>query len=325
MVSARGPRPAPYSTVSECSVPIRRSNKSARALGEDELRIIRVQDTRFKVNPRGLRAGSAMFKAMLKSPEPIFLSGHTAVQFGAFLWAVYAQPLPSAATVDLAQLCSVAEVSLKYDFASLKAWSIEGVKTHVSTTHILRTAPSRTFVRLMRLALVYRDAALRQAVQATWLTRLHWHTLPPAPALAVADKYGLQDLLCHASYAHLVSVAPCTGAGVDVDVDLDSPLLTPAQNLHVLCGYHSLRAAWKHLQRAPPPSRGPARWALEAGRPSAFAPVDVLWRLLAMERHLERDAVLRVCMDAGCREVALDAIARKRTEIAENLHHHFDL
>jgi hypothetical protein len=241
--------------------------------------------------------------------------------------------------VDLAQLCSVAEVSLKYDFASLKAWSIEGVKAHVSTTHVLRTAPSRTFVRLMRLALVYRDAALQQAVQAAWLTRLHWHTLPPAPALAVADKYGLQALLCHASYAHLVSVAPCTGAGVDEDVDLDSPLLSPAQNLHVLCGYHSLRAAWKQLQRAPP-SFAPhpacaaharcevawaARWALEAGRPSAFAPVDVLWRLLAMERHLERDAVLRVCMDAGCREVALDAIARKRTEIAENLHHHFDL
>ncbi|KAJ6508269.1 hypothetical protein C8R45DRAFT_1207977 [Mycena sanguinolenta] len=336
MVATRGQRSA--MTTAECSIPIRRLLNSTA--GEDDLRIIKVQNTRFKVNPRVLRAGSRIFKTLFQDLEStIDLSGHTASQFRAFLWAAYARPLPSAKSVDVGRLCSIAEVAFTYDFSALKLWSLEGIRTHVNSTPLLRTAPSRTFVRLIQVALLYRDTILSRAIQSKWLTRMHWHDTDPAPALVVADAYSLQHLLSHAYYVHLVNVAPRIARALPID-DGGSPL-SAAQNLHVLCGYYSLLAAWKQLQVSPPACTPPdstvcrehtrceiawkARWALEVGHSSAFSPVDVLCRLLFMERQLEVDEVLKDCMTPGCRVEALDAIARKRGEISENLHHHFDL
>ncbi|KAJ7690353.1 hypothetical protein B0H17DRAFT_1065016 [Mycena rosella] len=342
MVSTRIQRPAPYSmTSSECTTPIRRIlNYNS---GEDDLRIIRVQNMRFKVNAHILREGSPVFKSILhkSGDSPIVLSGHTGSQFRAFLWALYAQPLPGAKNLDIARLCSIAEVALKYQFNSLMLWSMDGIKTLVNAPDtLLRTAPSEIFVRLTRLALLYRDTHLSRSIQLKWLTRIHWHDLPPAPALVVADAYDLRHLLCHAYYVHLVDVSPRIARGQPIG-GAGSPL-TPTQNLHVFCGYHSLLALWRQLQDAAPAfAPAPtctasahaqrcavawaARWALEAGRATTLSPVDVLCRLLFMERQLEADEVLKACMDEGCRLEALDAVAKKRAEISDNLHHHFDL
>ncbi|KAJ7741387.1 hypothetical protein B0H16DRAFT_1565628 [Mycena metata] len=216
---------------------------------------------------------------------------------------------------------------------------MEGIKSLVNGSNtILRTAPSETFVRLIRLALLYRDPVLSRAVQSKWLTRLHWHDLPAPPALVVADDLDLRHLLCHAYYVHLVDVAPRIDREQSIDIG-DSPL-SAVQNLHVFCGYHSLLAAWKQLQESAPPFPPDAacsshaqcviawnaRWALETARVNtAFVAVDVLRRLLFMERRLEVDAVAADCMTAGCMSAALHAIATKRAEISDNLHHHFDL
>jgi hypothetical protein len=214
---------------------------------------------------------------------------------------------------------------------------MDGIKTLVSSPDsVLRTAASETFVRLMRLALLYRDGDLSPSIQSKWLTRIHWHDLPPTPALVVADAYDLRHLLCHAYYVHLVNVSPRIVRSQSISAG--SPL-TPTQNLHVFCGYHSLLACWRQLQESAPlftpvhkcvtHSRcliaWNARWALETGRETTLSPVDVLCRLLVMERNLEADGVLRECMHEGCRLEALETIAKKRAEISDNLHHHFDL
>ncbi|KAJ6583926.1 hypothetical protein DFH09DRAFT_263931 [Mycena vulgaris] len=214
---------------------------------------------------------------------------------------------------------------------------MEGIRKLVNAPNtLLRTAQSETFVRLIRLALLYRDADLSRSVQSKWLTRMHWHDLPPAPAILVADVYDLRHLLSHAYYVHLVNVEPRIARGQSIGPG--SPL-TPTQNLHIFCGYHSLLASWRQLQEAAP-AFAPnaectsherclvawkARWALETGRATTLSPVDVLCRLLIMERHLEVDRVLKECMHEDCRLEALDAIAKKRAEISDNLHHHFDL
>ncbi|KAK7048740.1 hypothetical protein R3P38DRAFT_2606637 [Favolaschia claudopus] len=335
MVAARGQRSTPYSMMnSECPIPLRRTLSYP---GDDD-RVIRVQNMRFKVNANILRAGSSAFKNIFKSQDsPVVLSGHTAAQFRAFLWAVYAHPLPTAKTLDIPRLCSIAEVSFKYGFDSLKRWSMDGIRTKVNAPNTpLRTAPSETFVRLIRLALLYRDADLSRSIQSKWLTRIHWHDLPPVPAILIADAYDLRHLLCHAYYVHLVDVSALIADGKRL---MDDSLLSPTQTLHVFCGYHSLSALWRQLQETPPTfSAHPqctsharcqvvwaARWALETGRSWAFAPVDVLCRLLFMERHLEMDELVKSCMTEGCRREALDAIARKRGEVSDNLQHHFDL
>ncbi|KAJ7143625.1 hypothetical protein C8R43DRAFT_891513 [Mycena crocata] len=183
---------------------------------------------------------------------------------------------------------------------------MEGIKSLVSAPNsILRTASSPTFVRLTRLALLYRDAPLSRTIQSKWLSRLHWHDLPPAPAIVVADACDLRHLLCHAYYVHLVNVAPRIARAQPIGAG--SPL-SAAQNVHVFCGYHSLMAAWRQLQDAPPafvagPKCGAhdqcivawtARWALETERASLFQPVDVLRRLLYMDCHLQEDEVLEL-------------------------------
>ncbi|KAJ7643656.1 hypothetical protein FB45DRAFT_895666 [Roridomyces roridus] len=216
---------------------------------------------------------------------------------------------------------------------------MDGIKSLVeSANSILRTAQSETFIRLIRLALLYHSPDLSRAVQSRWLTRMHWHELPSAPALVIADAYDLRHLLCHAYYVHLVNVAHLIVRTQPIDMYLS---LSASQNLHVLCGYHSLRAVWRHLQTDPLEFRRAegcssqghkrclvawaTRWAVEIERPSALPSVDVLRRLFLMEQHLEADVLLRECMRPGCWRVALDAIARKRAEISDNLHHHFDL
>ncbi|KAJ7133550.1 hypothetical protein C8R44DRAFT_25143 [Mycena epipterygia] len=214
---------------------------------------------------------------------------------------------------------------------------MEGINALIgSPDTLLRTAKSETFVRLVRLALLYHDWDLCRSVVSRWLSRLHWHSISPAPAIVLADAFNLRQLLCHAYYVHLVNVAPRIARSLPIDAG--SPL-NSTQNVHVLCGYHSLLASWRQLQEAPPTFTAAAtcashprcliawtaRWALETGRSTALPPVDLLRRLFVMEENLTADEVLRECMGSECKLRALEAITRKRAEISDNLHHHFDL
>ncbi|KAJ7143628.1 hypothetical protein C8R43DRAFT_1014895, partial [Mycena crocata] len=178
---------------------------------------------------------------------------------------------------------------------------MEGIKSLVSAPNsILRTASSPTFVRLTRLALLYRDAPLSRTIQSKWLSRLHWHDLPPAPAIVVADAAicgtcSATPTTCTSSTSPRIARAQPIGAG------------SPQRRAERAC---LLRIPLAHGRVAP--AAGPrrrscrpqvwahdqcivawtARWALETERASLFQPVDVLRRLLYMDCHLQEDEVL---------------------------------
>lgn len=239
--------------------------------------------------------------------------------------------------VPLSRLCSIAEVAYLYSFKSLQSWALDGLSAVVNSPNtILRSASSAMFARVLRLAIIYNQRTLSISIQSKWMSRIHWHELPPTPAILFADEFGLRYLLSHAYYVHLVNVSSRISNIERIDVD--SPL-SPSQNLHVLCGYYSLSAYWKHLQHDPTsfePSEEcrsheqcliawKARWAVAADQHSPFPTVDVFNRLVSLETRLRADELLNVCMTRSCKIAALYSIRKKRGEISGCLHHHFDL
>lgn len=254
-----------------------------------------------------------------------------------FYFASTISPLPDPTDIPLPSLLSIAEIALKYSFKALKTWAIDGVQTLVTSHDTpLRTAPTEIFIRMLRLSLIYHRPDLGVSIQNKWITRIHWHELPPVPAILMADMHDLQYLLSHALYVHMVNMAPRIAAGKRIDGD--SPL-TPNQNLHIFCGYNSLAAYWTHLRSEAPAfvaapkcashdlckAAWEQKWFEVMKGPMVYLNVDVLRRLMFVGSVLEEDRFLKVCMKEGCLRSALESVSRKRTDISNNLHHHFDL
>ncbi|KAJ3534688.1 hypothetical protein NMY22_g6814 [Coprinellus aureogranulatus] len=255
--------------------------------------------------------------------------------------------------LPLDQLFSIAELSYQFRLARLQRWSIESIALILNSAQTpLRTADSQTFARALRIALVYGQASLSTSIQAKWLTRLHWRDLPSVPAILFADRYELRNLLGHAYYIHLIELTepkPSSSWAKAVDITeycrapttSDSPL-TPAQRTHLLAGYYSLNAYWKRLRASPPPIDSDdhrctnhdrclavwrLRWTVVCSKPCppGVPDVDVLRRLKWVEDWLRRDELMRVCMEHGCWQGAIQSVARIRDEVVRNLGHHFDL
>lgn len=201
----------------------------------------------------------------------------------------------------------------------------------------LRTASNETFLRALRLAILYRRPDISSSIQVKWLTRILWHELSPLPAILFADKYDFRSLLSHAYYTHMVDLGGrLTNSAFLAD---SSSILNRRQKTHILAGHLSLSTYWKRLRMTPPSfQQAPQcnlhrqccaawkmRWSVACSRPCAISDADVLRRLRCIEDVLKEDVLLKVCLAPQCRTSALESISRKRTEISNHLHHHFDL
>ncbi|TFK34740.1 hypothetical protein BDQ12DRAFT_635964 [Crucibulum laeve] len=268
--------------------------------------------------------------------EPLVFSGHTVDQFRKLLWAFISYPSIELRQFTLEELLSINELAHKYYQLDVRAWAISalaGIVNHPCSP--LRTASSQLFLRVLRLAVLCNKPELSLSIQIKWITRLHWHQLSPTPAILIADIFNLRHLLSHAYYMHLVLMqSPSKPPRFKKD-----PELTPKQNMHVQCGYYSLMSYWRHLQTTPPEFKRSAqcdnhrqcveawkmRWYKASSRLCPHPEIDVLSRLRFMQDTLEADLLLGVCLTVQCRTQALASVSKKREEIANNLHHHFDL
>ncbi|KAF9262985.1 hypothetical protein L218DRAFT_1000222 [Marasmius fiardii PR-910] len=273
------------------------------------------------------------------SSDPICLSGHNVEQFRDLLWASHLEPLPDAQVIPLPRLLSVAELSFKYQFKSLSRWSMEGLRRLVvnSTSTKIRYAPDISLGRLLKLCILYQQGDLCTRVQEQWLARIYCRELSPFAAITVGDKCGYPQFVGHAMYIHMVEVssriANCER------IDLGSPL-THSQNLHIFCGYYSLKAYWRQLSQSPPsythspecrsPHKCKASWSkrwklCSSSELSTYPDVDVQRKLMELQKRLSSDPALKDSMSVGCRAHALNMLVQKRHEVSNNLHHHFDI
>ncbi|KAG7088054.1 hypothetical protein E1B28_012087 [Marasmius oreades] len=323
---------------------------AAKAAPSDnsQCRWVLIKKALLELNPSEvykLSKKSTIFHIFFTSPtgsapsDPIRLSGHNVEQFRDLLWAAQLEPLPDPQSTPLPRLLSVAELSFKYQLKSLSRWSMEGLRRLASnpTSTKIRYAPDISLGRLLKLSILYQQSDLSTRLQEQWLTRVYRQELSPFAAITVGDKCGLPQFVGHAMYIHMVDMA--SRIADSERIDLGSPL-THSQNLHIFCGYYSLRAYWRQLSQCPPsyshspecryPSKCSAAWirrwkACSSSELSAHPDVDVQRKLLELQRRLSPDLVLRESMPAGCRAGALNTVTQKRNEVSNNLHHHFDI
>ncbi|KAF8963021.1 hypothetical protein BDZ97DRAFT_1066592 [Flammula alnicola] len=309
------------------------------------LRFVLVDDTLFKV-PEGFFQQMPLeiqefvkFSSGLGSkPEaPIRLVGHTNDQFKQILTAYNAYPSLDVHALTLDHLLTIGELSLRYGLRDLARWFLPAFKATVTSHRTpLRTASNYVYVRTLKLAIGYRSAELCSSIQSKWVTRMYWGELRPLAGMLLADMYGMRDLLGHTYYVYLMMAEPRMRSGPGLD---ESGGLNSKQRTHILAGYYSLRTYWRQLQEHPPEFEAATectshlqcvrvwkiRWTTMLGRPCPLPEVDVLGRLVFMERSLRDDILLEGCLTPPCKALALQAVSAKREQVSRHLHHHFDL
>ncbi|KAF7422470.1 hypothetical protein PC9H_010626 [Pleurotus ostreatus] len=316
---------------------------------EDEDYFFDVEGASFKVSRRLLVDHSFALPKLLATSDgdvgrtpwnPVLLHGHSADQFSLFLYSLSLRTPPNPLGLTMEDLLSLAELSRQYDARSLSAWALKGLLPALLLVARDTANPpsSATLIRILRLALACGDVPLAKMTQSVWADRIHRHDLPPAPAITFAEKHGLILLQIHAYYAQLLLASPYLPDALPDDMQAT---LTLSQRTHLLEGYYSLTSYWNRQRTQPISfSQSPecpahdhricistwrSRWSVMADWPLTFDDVDVLRRLTFMVKTLENDRILEVCMSAGCRRGALEALQHKSKALGENLWHHFDL
>ncbi|KAF9013123.1 hypothetical protein BDQ17DRAFT_1419303 [Cyathus striatus] len=319
--------------------------RKADDMRPNSLRVVKVQDIVFKLPysffeqmPIEIREAIFQHNRGISLDDPAVLEGPTVDQFKTLLWAHFTYPSLSLKSLTLDRLLTIAELSYRYRLKHLMAWAIHGLAfvTHHTDTPF-RSAPSEAFVRMLNIAIKYHQKELSTAIQNKWMTRIHWQEVSPIPAILLADAYNLRTLLTHAYYVYLVLMEPRIAKSLRIDIECP---LSPKQIKHVYCGYYSLRAYWWNLRRTAPEfirseecselhsqciEVWRRRWAVAGSRAYPSSDINILSRLMSIQQTLEADMLLSVCMTVQCREQAIASISKKRQEIVDNLHHHFDL
>lgn len=242
--------------------------------------------------------------------------------------------------MSLVNLVDIAELSHKYCFKSLQSWSLSALYVMSNDpASSLTNASSDILSRILALATKCGRNDLSLAVQTRWAIRIHLHQLPPAPAIATAEKWSLPFLQSHGYYEQLMLIHPYI-MNPNQYFDFCSDLgLSDVQSIHVMSGFHSLLAHWNRLRVEPPTfecsERCPEharclavwkhRWRQAAERPMDRPAADVLRKLKSMEKWMSHDQVLRDYLWPACRLRALEALRRKSGDLSRHLHHHFDL
>ncbi|KIL00189.1 hypothetical protein PAXRUDRAFT_821887 [Paxillus rubicundulus Ve08.2h10] len=218
--------------------------------------------------------------------NPIILQGDTPEEFRNFLWSLYALPHEIMAVrgprVDLNRLTEIAKVASKYSFKATETWALDAIQEYVERkpSPLLSSIPigfpfspnsppsallesKRQISCLIRLAQMCAHkklldsmiALLRQLMSVS----LHFSYL----AMSLADELDLRDLRGLAYLEVLQrSVFICHDENGDVFVEgdvhetadgRDRLVVSPAQQLRLLSGYHRLSRAWERLHAVPIP------------------------------------------------------------------------
>ncbi|KAH0831966.1 hypothetical protein J3R83DRAFT_12855 [Lanmaoa asiatica] len=219
--------------------------------------------------------------------NPIVLQGDTPEEFRSFLWSLYALPheimVIRGPHLDLNRFINIARVASKYSFKSIETWALNVIQEFIERkpSPLLDTIPigfpfstnsppsafaesKRQISRLIQLAQLCGHANLLETVitllRQLMSVSLHFSYL----AMSLADDLNLRELRGLAYLEVLQrSVFICghdENGNVLVEGDvhessdgLDRLVVSPAQQLRLLSGYHRLSKAWEKLRAIPIP------------------------------------------------------------------------
>ncbi|EIN12564.1 hypothetical protein PUNSTDRAFT_60165 [Punctularia strigosozonata HHB-11173 SS5] len=215
--------------------------------------------------------------------NPVILPSDTVTEFRNFIWALYALPHELMAVhtdhwTDLAHLIDIAKVSNKYSFKSLETWALDAIQAYLNRkpspfsrafaaasaagappSAATLGASGQELTRLVRLAQLCSHEKLLNTVVGLLRQLMALSPQYAYLAMTLADELDLRPLrgLAYLEVMHrvpFVAVKPGSASGlVEGDLDADGKLVvSPAQQLRLLHGYHCLTSQWEKLRGRPP-------------------------------------------------------------------------
>ncbi|KIK51599.1 hypothetical protein GYMLUDRAFT_251901 [Collybiopsis luxurians FD-317 M1] len=318
---------------------------------KDLFRALKVESVVFRVNATLLCKASATFKKMFlrnaDSTKPIVLRGLKAQKFSNLLWSLSTSSLPQLLDEkSLERLLDVEELAQRFAISQLH---IRAESTLLATiaqgkNPAIISCSSRSLSRMVKIVLRVGNQPLFSFLMQMWTWRLHSRELHHVHAMRLAqpsrwahDPRPFLKLLGHAFYAAMMDVEPKLASGQCININ---STLTQPETIHIRCGYHSLRSWWDQIASQPPlyehsprcdhPERCSSAWRVRfesiADMESLpFPKVDGIRRIQELHKCLKDDLFLTQSMPVTCRHNALQELQKRRENLLETLHHHFDL
>ncbi|KAI0040828.1 hypothetical protein FA95DRAFT_1549397 [Auriscalpium vulgare] len=247
--------------------------------------------------------------------KPVVLVGDTAPEFRNFLWALYALPhelmLVHSDASKLPRLIDIAKIANKYTFKSLETWALDAIVEIVTrrTTSASNMSISSAFSSpsTSQLSITSSKAQLMSNEQTVALVRLaqlcnHERLLTTMVdslrklmtgsiqnayvAMTLADELDLR-VLRGAAYLEIMQKASVIVARPSHklaglypgEFDESSRLIvSQAQQLRLLSGFHRMSVAWEHLRAQPPNFDHAASCGLTWNQNNCMASWQNFWR-----------------------------------------------
>lgn len=270
---------------------------------------------------------------------------------------------------DLTQMMDVAHVANKYSFRSLETWALDALNDYVSRkpTPIFCYPPlsspkdiaksGQRIARLVRLAQTCSHQRLVTALVVLLKQRMSVQLPYAFLAMSLADDFrlhalrgvaymevlqrGMKLVMDGRRRASTEEAASTDSSAADFDIDEESaeelPVVSQAQVLRLLAGYHRLTQTWEDLRLRPLPfDHAPACgatwhqhgctqswlefWKEKSKSESVLnlGPADVQGRLKAMAKEFDRWGSATY-MHHDCRMTAKRVIQDKIKELDETL------
>lgn len=241
----------------------------------------------------------------------------------------------------LDRLITIASITHKYHFPSIESWAMELIYNSASCPTVSPCYSSSDLcTRVLEVAVTTNHVGLRDIMVENWISQILRGTLPPTPALAIADKHKLRTLQGASYYMKLIGTAAITTSTGGMRLPED-PSLNSAQSLRLLNGYFSLVATWERLRLSPPTYLPPGACAAHAQCQNLWSSrwfkcsksedvlkigsADILGKLTLMFDKLkaEDSSGRPISYSLGCRTAALEAAAATIRRLSDELYNHF--
>ncbi|KAJ7026808.1 hypothetical protein C8F04DRAFT_1238437 [Mycena alexandri] len=231
--------------------------------------VIRAGNALFKVHKFLLSRDSSMFKDMFVIPggtdaangltdETALLVSDTVAAFRALLWVLYALPpelqayLTNVTARDLDRILLVAEITNKYHFTTLEAWSMQVVRSAVPKIRFTQTT-SLLLGRAMTIAERCSDTALSDVALTAWEALLR-SGVNLAPLINILERDQLTCFSALTYYAQLsaMKIVRSGPPGSRVVTIAGCDGLSETQLARLLFARWSLDSEFLHLSKNPP-------------------------------------------------------------------------
>ncbi|KAG5638181.1 hypothetical protein H0H81_001383 [Sphagnurus paluster] len=277
----------------------------------------------------------------IEGEETPVLLYDTVPQFRDFLWALYAPPNELFQETGMERLLNVAELSNKYCFFSLEAWTIDRIHSLVREcvcAGVLHSVTPYICGRILHVASLCHHQQLQEVLAKHLAMRILWYNTPPESILSIAEKHGLRTLIGVCYYRQLVNMERTTSRRNSSAQTVFSFPINNEKRMRFSAARDSLLNIWQQIRSHPPPlscegcpshTECELSWQLiwfeacEMDEIHRQDSADILGRMKALMLWLRKAMADVPSMSMPCKMAALDAITQTRDKVIDGLLLHF--